>query len=416
MKDIVTREIPKYADAESASAHLTRLGDDFALIRNPPGTYPPYEVCPLVPKRSQLTDGLDAVLLDMDGTLSSTESLVVEALESTIRYLTGRATDSTWQGLDAQRDYPHIVGNSNSQNLVYLLRAYGQGIDRGNVPKFVLDLAGDAGARLDLADVPSIIETAIGIYAFFYGKLLGLPRPMSAQRVITDAVLDELRTMSEARPAADSLKLVKPMPGAGIFMALAGGYLGEEAARLTERLVALLPQHGDGFTVQPDLARLGAYFENCPARLALVTSSTRQEVDLILGRVMQSIVEELSEWGISEERRERFASHLLDTPDSVFCRCITADDSHEIRLKPYRDLYSVALYELGIGAESAHKVLALEDSEAGVVSVRAAGIPLCCAVPHDATQGHDFSAASHVCRGGLAEVILRHGLFLSDAP
>lgn len=59
---------------------------------------------------------------------------------------------------------------------------------------------------------------------------------------------------------------------------------------------------------------------------------------------------------------------------------ITATDSNEIRLKPHRDLYSIALNQMGIASKDFNKVLGLEDSESGTFAIRAAGVGLCCAV------------------------------------
>ncbi len=158
---------------------------------------------------------------------------------------------------------------------------------------------------------------------------------------------------------------------------------------------------------------MGVFFEANPVKLALVTSSIAVEASIVLGEVFRVIVEELPAWPVSSERRRRLAdgfSHL----DQVYDARITASDSSEIRLKPHRDLYALALHRLGVGPGDFHRVMGFEDSESGVVAIRAAGIPICCALPFAMTQGHRFEAATHVCPGGLPEVMLLKHCFLSE--
>ena len=98
--------------------------------------------------------------------------------------------------------------------------------------------------------------------------------------------------------------------------------------------------------------------------------------------------------------------------DALYDAFVTASDSSEIRLKPHRDLYSIALQRLGLRRPEYADVLGLEDSTAGVVALRAAGCGLCAAVPFESTAHHDFGAADDVLAGGLAELILRKDLYV----
>jgi beta-phosphoglucomutase-like phosphatase (HAD superfamily) len=91
---------------------------------------------------------------------------------------------------------------------------------------------------------------------------------------------------------------------------------------------------------------------------------------------------------------------------------ITASDSSEIRLKPHRDLYSIALHRIGLGPEEFDQVIGFEDSESGTIAIRAAGVGCCVAVPFAETAGHDLSAASHIAKGGVPEAMLLEQLFL----
>ena len=149
-----------------------------------------------------------------------------------------------------------------------------------------------------------------------------------------------------------------------------------------------------------------------PASLAVVTSSIRYEAEIVLGEVLRVIREEVAAWPVPGTLREKVAA-LFESTDSLYDARITASDSSEIRLKPHPDLYAIALHRLGVGPEEYPLVLGLEDSTAGVVAIKSAGCGLCVAVPFEGTAHHDFSVADHVVTDGLAELMLRHDLFVS---
>lgn len=71
------------------------------------------------------------------------------------------------------------------------------------------------------------------------------------------------------------------------------------------------------------------------------------------------------------------------------------------RGKPEPDVYSAIAVALGI---EPHEAVAFEDSSAGVVAAKRAGLRAV-AVPNNCTRHHDFSAAD-VCVASLAEVSL----------
>jgi len=141
--------------------------------------------------------------------------------------------------------------------------------------------------------------------------------------------------------------------------------------------------------------------------VAVVTSSIAYEANIVLGEVVRAMRRQMADWPACDELAAR-----LDSPASLFDAVVTASDSSEIRLKPHRDLYSIALHALGLAPRDFPAVLGFEDSESGVVAIRAAGIGLCVAVPFADTAGHDLSAAAHVLHGGLPQAILEHNLFL----
>ena len=117
------------------------------------------------------------------------------------------------------------------------------------------------------------------------------------------------------------------------------------------------------------LGALGAYFEAHPVA-ALVTSSIAMEANLVLGRYSGSCRRK-PRTGKSPELREKIQAGFAD-PGTFYDARITASDSSEIRLKPHRDLYSIALHTLGVPPERFHRVVGFEDSESGTIAIRAA--------------------------------------------
>ena len=124
-------------------------------------------------------------------------------------------------------------------------------------------------------------------------------------------------------------------------------------------------------------------------------------------RVLQKQVEN---WNISKSKKELILDKFSDYKN-VYDGFVTASDSSEIRLKPHRDLYSIALHQLGIPKEQFNQVVGFEDSESGTIAIRAAGIGLCVAVPFSDTQHHDLSTAAYVLKGGLPEAMVKYNLF-----
>ena len=103
----------------------------------------------------------------------------------------------------------------------------------------------------------------------------------------------------------------------------------------------------------------------------------------------------------------------FETYQKYYDGFVTASDSNEIRLKPHRDLYSIALHKLAVPKNDFNKVIGFEDSESGTIAIRAAGIGRAVAVPFAKTEGHNLDAASYISKGGLPEIILKQNLFLS---
>lgn len=449
-------EIPKYAPAAEAARLISLLGEEFALVQNPSYIFPPFEAYPLAPGHKHLATGLRAAVMDMDGTTTTTEPLCIHSLETMVRRVTGRTRDADWAGLDKEADYPHIIGNSTTKHVEYLLRTYADGIQRDAVVRAYLQAA--AWSLVHAVDEGRRIEVRHTLQALGAGALLDDPRlarlgAMSYTGEPEESqVLDVLHAGLEGQLRLDSLTNLTraaidiyyqryheilaaidrgegalamggvgegppicPMPGVGIYLALIKGWLGADAPHCLALLQAPLSAKGGeaGGDAAQRLRSLGAHFAQHPAKVAIVTSSIAYEAGIVLREVFRLLREEAAQWPISEAVRQ----HVLEgfaSPEVCYDAIITASDVDETRLKPHRDLYSIALHRLGLPPEAFGDVVGFEDSESGTIAIRAAGISVCCAVPFAMTTGHAFHAATQVCPGGLPEVILNHGAFLPE--
>ncbi len=426
-------------DKKQATELTTGLSEQFVRIPNPSYVYPPYEVCPVAPPLTAFTKPPLAAVMDMDGTTTTTETLCLHSLEFAVRKAMGPA-GAEWSGLDSRRDYPNVIGNSTTKHVEYLVDAYGDRFDANALGKAFIDAAGwtlrnsrdeqrrrqvrinlkqagldertlaglsDATAsEQKMASNPAItrrdlqIQACIDVYYQRYHEILA-------------AIESGDRDFLERIPGVDAVRpLIEPMPGVAMTLALLSGGLGDEAGALVGLLP--MPDGPDGpDDTQQTLAVLGRFFREHPVRLALVTSSIRYEAEVVMGEVLNVIREEVAGWPVSDDLKsrlnERFAS-----PQRCYDAFVTASDSSEIRLKPFRDLYSIALQQAGIDPADFDAVIGFEDSQSGTVAIRAAGIGRCIALPFHETGGHDFEAASVVARGGLPEVLIRHRFFMDQ--
>lgn len=130
--------------------------------------------------------------------------------------------------------------------------------------------------------------------------------------------------------------------------------------------------------------------------------------------VIRLIRHEVQSWPVPDKRKafldEKFADSL-----GVFDGFACASDAHEARLKPHRDLYSIALYQMSIRKEDYGCCVGLEDTEPGIIALRAAGVGCAVALPNRDTHRQDYAMASRIVHGGLPEVILVHNAFLREA-
>ncbi|MFZ5518803.1 MAG: hypothetical protein ACOY90_19390 [Candidatus Zhuqueibacterota bacterium] len=450
---------------QSVMALLSQLGDEFIAIKNPDYIYSRYDICPLAPKITTNQDRLVAVVQDMDGTTTTTENLCLHSLETMVRQFSGRMTTQQWAGLDRDADYPHIIGNSTTKHVEYLVRTYQSRFDVNHFRHAYLKAAlltlkqgRDATRKREVMqtlshfscgdivremEIGRWLQDASGDAEFFDADEIRALVQRYTERIRFGSEIDQVRAAIDvyyqryheilakiAGGQADDLKgllpdenmnLIEPMPGVAVFLATIKGWLGDDLDRFSQHLTDALRTNPHVTAAESRLAegrqqlkRIGGYFQAHPLKIAIVTSSIAYEAEIVLAEVFKMIRRQVSDWDVRPEKKA-FLLQAFENPGQVFDAIITASDSSEIRLKPHRDLYSLALHQLGIPAADYNKVIGFEDSESGLIAIRAAGIGLCVAVPFADTQGHDLSHASHILKGGLPEALLLHQAFLSDA-
>ncbi len=436
----------KFVDRETARDLVGQLGEEFFVIRNPSYVFPKYEPVPLAPKKERVKDLL-AVVMDMDGTTTTTEELCLHSLEHMVRLITGRTTAEEWSGLDVKDDYPHIIGNSTTRHVEFLLEKYADWVDPaafaesfiraavwtirqsrdagrtaevvGNLRTLGAEALVDAAVKGDpdahvarfvpavsLSSFDARLRAAIDVYYQRYHYILSLI-----------AANDREALASELPFLEPGAHLISPMPGVAEFLALAKDILPEGDA-MDAHVLKLYREHphtrwddAKAGRYRENLKELRAKFSERPLKVGVVTSSIHYEAEVVLGEVFKVIREQIVAWPCPDKERD-LALNVFSDVAAYYDGFVTATDSSEMRLKPHRDLYSLALYRLGLGPEDFDKVAGFEDSESGTVAIRAAGVNLCVAVPFYGTEFHDLAAASHTLPGGLLEAMLEQGMFL----
>lgn len=436
-----------FINKSEASKFLDKLSDEFVLIENPDFVHPEYEIIPLA-KKVYHPEKLIAAVMDMDGTTTTTEELCIESLEFMIRKMSGLISNEQWNGLD-ENDYPNIIGNSTTKHIEYLINKYFHLIDKEIAiksfveairwtlvigkseqrKKEVQELLKSFGfgeedlslismndesleqsydftkiknlitSKINLDDFSNLVKIGIEIYYYHYHQYL--------------------INLSENYNLTSSKKLIEPLPGVAIFLSLIKGLLGDEAENLTEKLIDDFkrknPETKESFQIEKVkviLKNLGIYFEKNPLKIAVVTSSIFYEAHIVLSEVFNQMKSEILSWDITDERKlkiiEKFSSY-----QNFYDVVVTATDAYEFRLKPHRDLYSIALYRLGISKDDFDKVVGFEDSQSGTIAIRAAGIGCCIAVPFPKSRTHNLNAASYILLNGLPEFILKHNCLIN---
>jgi hypothetical protein len=431
---------------DEAQAELTALGEEFALIPNAPGIFPPHELVPLGTKFARL-DGLPAaVFLDMDGTTAYTEPLFLHDVEEVVRRSTGWRSKEEWAGIEPERDYPNIVGYSTIRNLEYLYESVGHAIKPELFFAEVMESLIYLTENVVPEDVRGRVEALTKVYdmeAWCEHAKTPSRLPASGNALVRECVarfpvigqemfanfgliifyadyLNILQCVSRGAGAAISERIygdptvpaIRPLPGIALLCALIKGWLPEacaaELALILRRDYPEMPVAGD---LGETLARLCRRFKDNPVPVALVTSSGFHEVNLVLQTVFRALREESAAWPL-DERSWATVQSGFDSYANYFDAIVTCDDVIEGRTKPYRDPYTLALTRLGLDGDDAPRTLGFEDTEAGIIAQRGAGVGIPCAVPIEHTLGQDFRAAAHLLKGGVLEAIGKYGLFI----
>ncbi len=458
-----------YLTVEEAADALRRLAaemgaTEFAQVRNLDFVPAPWELYPLAPVIRPPLERIAAFAVDMDGTSTTTEPLALHALEYMVRRLTNRPTKADWPGLDERLDHPYVIGNSNFRHTEFLVQRYRDRIDHAAFTQAffeavawtlanmtdphrrrdiarnarncgLADLLADADFRRLIASgsvrddnvgdlvapfvrrcggafrydhLSELVSAALDIYYARYHAILRLIEQGQGER------------MSHELLGESGRRLVEPMPGYDVFIPLVKGWLGPEADALFEMLRDdLLRRPAPGHAPaevdawRPRLAGLAEHFRRQPAKLGLVTASIAYETHACMKEVVRVMAERVRDWPLPSSARDRIGEHLADYR-AVYDAFVCATDACEPRLKPHRDLYSLALYQMSIARHDYPRVVGLEDTEPGIISLRAAGVGCAIALPNHDTSRQNYQAAAAVVTGGLPELILARNLLLAE--
>lgn len=434
---------------------------EFAVVKNPEYIFFPYEIYPLATRRTAVENDVIAFAMDMDGTTTTTEEICIHSLEFAIRKSSGLMSKEQWIGLDKVKDYPNIIGNSTTKHVEYLTRTYGNIIKEEHIASSHLSAAlwtlayGKDSTRITEVktnlknfgvpkaidfiieskqkysfetDYEEISKSLISQFSASY-KLDTFEKKVAAiidiyyQRyhVILDALEKGLEKAYAKQIFGESehgKNFIEPMPGVEIFLPLIKGYLGSDAIHFADLLMRAAKKKGWELSLSKDeiakrLKKLGEHFERKPAKISVVTSSIFYEANIVMSELFKALRKIYAEINLSEAKKE-LLSKKFSSYNNVYDSFITASDSSEIRLKPHRDLYAIALQRMGIEKKDYVNVVGLEDSESGTFAIRAAGIGLAVALPFAQTSNHNFQAASIVAKYGLPELIINYNLFVKN--
>ena len=435
------------------------IDGEFAVVKNPEYIYFPYEIYPLAPRRTEPESKIVGIAMDMDGTTTTTEEICIHSLEHSIRKSSGFMSKEDWIGLDKIKDYPNIIGNSTTKHVEYLAKTYSSILKNNEIAKSHLSAAlwtlffgKDATRILEVkTNLKNFgVEEAINFIDFNRHKLQNkeeydkINNELIQKYALTyniDAfdkkvaaiidiyyqryheILSSLEKGEEKKFAKDVFgsedhkkNFIEPMPGVEVFLPLIKGYLGKDVEMLSEQLIEDAKKKGwnENFNIKDvkvKLKELGEYFENSPLKISIVTSSIFYEAKIVMTELFKVLRKKYERLPISLQKKELLLAKF-ESYQNVYDSFVTASDSSEIRLKPHRDLYSIALQRMGIQKRDYANVIGLEDSESGTIALRAAGIGLAIALPFAQTSNHNFQAASLVAKYGLPEIILKYNLFV----
>lgn len=434
------------------------LGEEFAVVNNSEFVFSPVELYPLAKKQKAPIKNISAFVMDMDGTTTTTETLCLYSLDRMIALMSGLTIDSPLI-VDKEIDYPHIIGNSTTKHVEYLVNKYQNKFDRTKIAsaflfaavwtlKFGKDVLRKKEVEQNLknfgcedflspkllSNIKIVVEakqfdSALGRklekqYSLSFSNLsrndfvkLGIDIYYQKYHQLLHFVIEKNRKELSVVVDEKHEHLIEPMPGVEVFLPLVKGMIDDNYEKYFSFLLqSYRKKTGKKFpenkihAAKKNFVKLCKHFKNNPVKIAIVTSSIFYEANIVLTELFEVIRQNYKQF-LSAKERSKLLNNFAEY-QKYYNAVITASDSSEIRLKPHRDLYSIALAQLNISKKDFVNVIGFEDSESGTIAIRAAGIGFSISVPFNETSGHRFDAASHVLHGGLPEFILLNNCFI----
>lgn len=376
MTDSLVMHVPDSPDV------VQHNGEVFLRVPTPIGR-PALYLLPPVPKEF---DKVDSIVMDMDGSSTDTEKLVLRAMRDMMREILQDKEFKFADKTDADDgDYPHIIGDSTTNHVRYLTTKYGSRIDDRRLS------AGYLRALRRHHSVKSRFELMARDFVSGDRKVFDDPalKELLSSETMPLEVADKsaLELTDKYNVRMDRLQGAIDIYYANYHIILMGIRDGKIAEALIEPM--------------PFLAEFLSISKKLGIKLGLVTSSVRTEAEIVMPIV--------------------FAGMGFDTPFKEYYDTIVTADNNEMEnyLKPHPMLYDISLTEMGFQHQSMRNgSFGIEDSTAGLKAVRAAGISAV-AVIHPGTKNHDKSFANLGVadlngeeRGGLHDIMVNSKLFL----
>ena len=378
MTESLTLHVPKSEDVVQY--------DGGAYLRVPTPVGRP--VLYLLPPVPQEFDRVDSIVMDMDGSSTDTEKLVLRAMRDMMREI---LQDPDFVFADKTEmddgDYPHIIGDSTTNHVRYLTRKYGPRVDDRRLS------AGYLRALRRHREVRSRLD--------FFARDFD----SGDRKCLDDLEIRELLTSETMTWEAADRKALELTDRFNISMDRLQGAIDIYYANYHEILESIRDGAVKEALIEP-MPFLGEFLSICKRlgiKLGLVTSSVQKEAEIVMPIV--------------------FAGMGFDMPFKEFYDSIVTASENEMEnyLKPHPMLYDISLTMMGYQHQSQRNgSFGIEDSTAGLKSVRAAGISAV-AVIHPGTKNHDKSFANLGTarldgqeRGGLRDIMVRSRLFLEE--
>ncbi|MDP4172845.1 MAG: hypothetical protein Q8933_02650 [Bacteroidota bacterium] len=453
----------RYITSDEASEIVTQLGLEFAVINNPDNVYPPFEIYPLTPKIQEAQKQLSSIVMNLEGIFASSEMLHLHSLEYMVRQISGRFEKEQWVGLDKIIDYPNLLNGSNANPVEFLIQRYHNFIKLDFFKEAYLHSAlwtlilgkdekrkevvrknlKDLGCG-DLLNDPKLVEyvaqkefgkyNANVITNYFLHKYdlnLTLQNFIITARAASDIYFKRVHEILELIKLGEGNNLAKeffpgseklfiePVAGIATMIAIVKGWLGGDAEFIFNELNDTLKKNSsqnyrisDIESTRSNLKRLSLEFEKRPLAIALVSTETQYDTSIIINEALNIISSQIRRLKITEERKNLLIEKFSDYRN-IFDTIVTFNDISKSRQKPFRDLYSTALSQLGLHQMRFNEILGIENSENGIISMRTSGIGLTVAIPPFKSNTQNLSEASFIAGGGIPEILLNYNCFFS---